>query len=319
MSRRLRERALALGFSHAGFARAETLDSEGERLRSWLGQGKHADMDWMTKGMERRIDPRNVLPGAASVIVLAMNYHTMQQHSGTAKISRYAWGRDYHKVLDRRMKELEHFIVEMAPGAMTRRYVDTGPIMEKAWAARAGIGWPGKHTNIITRDRGSWIFLGTIITTAETQPDTPVEDYCGSCTACIDACPTAAITEAYSVDSRKCISYLTIEHRGDHDTHMLSMDFDDWVFGCDVCQDVCPWNRFAQETDESVFSPDAYRLSLSPETIIEMDEDRFRAQFSGTPVTRAKLHGLQRNARTVLAQRESNWNMENESVQPTDE
>ncbi|MDT8324675.1 MAG: tRNA epoxyqueuosine(34) reductase QueG [Bacteroidota bacterium] len=304
----IRRKALHFGFSHVGFARAEALDAEAGLLREWLARGYQAGMQWMERNLARRVDPRNIVEGAESVICLAMNYYTPHAHSGDkrhGKISRYAWGEDYHDIMDTRLRAFEEWLQVEFPGVRSRRYVDTGPVMEKAWAVRAGIGWLGKHSNVITRDRGSWIFLGELITTLPLDYDEAIGDYCGTCTACIDACPTAAITEPYVVDSRRCIPYMTIEHRGDELPEESREGLDRWVFGCDICQDVCPWNSFASETQEEAFQPREGAQEPDLRALALISDEEFRARFRGSPVARAKARGLRRNARTVLAQQES--------------
>lgn len=305
---RIREKAFALGFSHFGIAAAGPMPEEEARLRAWLGKGYHGAMAWMAKDTHRRSDPRQVLEGARSVISVAMNYYSPEQHAAdrdAARISRYAWGEDYHLILEKRLTELEQFVVAEKPEARTRRYVDTGPVMDKVWAVRAGIGWLAKNGNVITRDFGSWVFLGEILTTLEFEYDVPIEDFCGSCTACLDECPTEAIVEARVVDSTKCISYLTIEHRGPHDEDALAMDFRNWVYGCDICQDVCPWNSFSQPTAEPGFAPRSFNLTPTIADIAGISDEDFRENFRKSPVKRTKAEGLRRNARTLLAQQES--------------
>jgi epoxyqueuosine reductase len=308
MSERIRRKGRHLGFSHVGFARAEKLEREAGLLREWLGRGYQAGMQWMERNIARRIDPREIVEGAESVICLAMNYYTPHAHSEQkthGKISRYAWGDDYHDVMGERLQELEDWLQREFPGVRTRRYVDTGPVMEKAWAVRAGIGWLGKHSNVITRDRGSWVFLGEVITTLPLDYDDAIDDYCGTCTACIDACPTGAIPEPYVVDSKRCIPYLTIEYRGEELPSESHGGLGRWVFGCDICQDVCPWNSFAIETGENAFEPREGALQPGLRDLSEISDDEFRARFRGSPVARAKARGLRRNARTVLSQQES--------------
>ncbi|MBC8145417.1 MAG: tRNA epoxyqueuosine(34) reductase QueG, partial [bacterium] len=255
----LKAHVLSLGFDAVGFAAAERLDEEGVHLEDWLARGYQGSMQWLARNTDRRIDVREILPSARSVIVVARNYYTPHEHSNAAdaaKISRYAWGRDYHKVLPRKLRLIEEHIRASEPGAETRSYVDTGPVLEKQWAVRAGIGWMGKHSNVITRDLGSWVFLGVIITSLELDCDNPIADYCGTCTLCIDACPTGAIVEPYVVDGSSCISYITIEQKPKLEIDAaLGEQLKNWVFGCDICQDVCPWNRFEKPTDESDFAP----------------------------------------------------------------
>lgn len=304
----IRRRAKSLGFTHVGCAPAGAMKPEGDRLREWLGRGYQAGMGWMERDPTRRTDPREILPGAQSVIAVAMNYYVPEHHEqdpDAAKISRYAWGDDYHDIIDARLKNLEEEISALSPDANTRRYVDTGPVMDKAWAVRAGIGWLGKHSNVITRDMGSWVFLGEILTTLSLAYDEPIQDYCGTCTACLEACPTGAIVEPYVVDANRCISYLTIEHRGETIPGAERWDFENWVFGCDICQDVCPWNSFAQPTGESGYEPRAGNVHPSLRALADIDDDEFRERYRNSPVKRCKPSGMRRNARTVLAQRES--------------
>ncbi|MBL0176783.1 MAG: tRNA epoxyqueuosine(34) reductase QueG [Ignavibacteria bacterium] len=305
---RIKSAARELGFAHAGIARAEALEPEGMRLLEWLRSGRHAGMAYMERDPRRRSDPREVLPGARSVISVSANYYTPQIHpedAAIARISRYAWGDDYHDVLLPRLRALEERVKELVPDAETRGYVDTGPVMDKAWAVRAGIGWLGKHGNVITRDRGSWVFLATILTTAALEYDVPIADFCGSCTRCIDACPTAAIPEPYVVDANRCIPYLTIELKGDDIPGVEDMDFKSWIFGCDICQDVCPWNSFAVPSGETAFAPRPRSLDTRIEDVLVMGGEEFRERFRKSPVARTKHSGLRRNARILLRQRES--------------
>lgn len=299
---RLKQKARELGFSHVGIARAQRLDSESKLLTEWLGRGFHATMKWMEKNPERRVDPSAILPGARSIVSVAMNYYSAQQHSedsSAGKVSRYAWGDDYHDMLGDRLDRLSEWLKEQAPNSKSRRYVDTGPVMEKAWAVRAGIGWLGKHTNVITRELGSWVFLGEIITDVELEPDTPIEDFCGTCTACLDACPTGAIVEPYVVDSAKCISYLTIEHRGPIADEFKPIS-GNWIYGCDICQDVCPWNRFQQPTPHQAFEARPENVAPRLEELSVMTQEEFSRRFKNSPMKRTKLEGLKRNARAIL-------------------
>jgi epoxyqueuosine reductase len=298
----LKARARSLGFSSVGIARAAALENERTPLEEWLANGMHASMKWMEVRKDLRIDPLRLLPNARSVISVAMNYYTPQQHSGlplTGKISRYAWGDDYHDIMKERLSALEAVLHELHPSSSSRSFVDSGPMMDKAWAVRSGIGWMGKHSNVITRTHGSWIFLGEIVTDAELSYDEPMNSYCGSCTACIDACPTNAITKPYVVDARRCISYWTIEHRGELDAEIANR-LDGWIFGCDVCQDVCPWNRFRQESSEPSFRSRISNVSPALEDLVSMDAIEFARRFRGSPVKRTKNAGLARNARAVL-------------------
>jgi epoxyqueuosine reductase len=303
-TRRVKEKAAALGLPVLGIARAGAAEGEGSRLREWLTLGYQGTMTWLEREPEKRADPRLVVPGAQSVIVAATNYHTNVRHSpekGRGKISRYAWGGDYHDILGMRLKALWGWMLATFPGYDGRWYVDTGPVMEKAWAQRAGVGWQGKHTNLITRDKGSWVFLGVIITTLELQPDEPATDHCGTCTRCLDACPTDAIVAPYVLDAARCISYLTIEHKGPIPPD-LAGKFDGWIYGCDICQDVCPWNvRFAEASGEPEFQP---RHGNDAPLLAEwaaMSQEEFSARFKGSPMKRTKHAGLIRTLRAVMA------------------
>jgi epoxyqueuosine reductase len=300
----VRAKARELGFTHVGIAPAGDLAGEGARLRSWLDRGYAASMEWMARSADKRVDPRAVLPGARSVIAVALNYYTPHPHTdrpGSGKISRYAWGDDYHDILTGKLELLWQWMSRENPAAMGRFYVDTGPVMEKVWAQRAGIGWIGKHTNLITPDAGSWVFLGELITTVEFACDTPATDHCGTCTLCIEACPTDAIVEPYVVDSSKCLSYLTIEHRGEVAGALQPM-FEGWIYGCDICQDVCPWNhKFAAESPEPGFQPREENLAPDLQAWSAMSQEQFADTFRGSPIKRAKREGLERNVRIVLA------------------
>jgi epoxyqueuosine reductase len=300
----VKRRARELGFQKVGIVRAEALTEEGARLEEWLRRGHQASMRWMERGLERRTDPRELLPDARTVVAVALNYYTPHAHThepGTGKISRYAWGDDYHDVLGERLKALLAFVKEVAPGTEGRVCVDAQPAMDKAWAVRAGLGWIGKHTNLITRDYGSWVFLGELLLDAELEYDVRrEEDHCGTCTLCIEACPTGAIAEPYVVDSNLCISHATIELRDEELPREVAEHLDGWLYGCDVCQDVCPWNRFEQPTDETRFEPRPGALSPDLEEIASLTHESYVERFRRSPVKRAKLAGLQRNARTLL-------------------
>lgn len=301
LTRHIRAKAIELGFSKVGIARAEILKEDGGHLLEWLSRGYHASMAWMHRNAEKRIDVSKVLPEAKSVVCVALNYYSDTEHSdapGTGKISRYAWGDDYHLVLTDRLEILLNDIQSVQPEVHGKVYVDTGPVMDKVWAARAGLGWQGKHTNLITKDFGSWVFLGEILLDVELEYDEPIMDACGTCTACIDACPTQAIVEPYVLDSNKCISYLTIEHRGAISKE-ISKDFEGWIYGCDICQDVCPWNRFQQATNEKAFEPRTWNRAPELQEIVKLTKEEFNARFRKSPIKRAKREGLIRNAKAV--------------------
>jgi len=297
----IKKRAMEMGFVKVGIANVSKFVEEAEHLREWLRRGFHGTMGWMERTSSKRTDIRQVVPGAQSVVVVGTNYYTPVEHSNhpeSAKISRYAWGDDYHDVIGPRLDVLCEFIKGASPDAVTRWYVDTGPVMEKVWASRAGIGWQGKHTNVITRDFGSWVFLGVVITDLLLQSDSPIEDLCGTCTTCIEACPTDAIIAPYQLDASKCISYLTIEHKGDIPDG-LQDKFENWFFGCDICQDVCPWNRFQKGSNESAFHPRLGNITPGIRELGQMTEDQFSKVFEGSPVKRTKWSGLMRNVRGV--------------------
>lgn len=289
-----------LGFDACGIAEADEPVDPDDRLGDWLARGYHAGMGWMAATREVRADVRRRLPGARSVVVVARNYYAPRPapERGAGRVSRYAWGRDYHKVMSKPLRRLADAIAAMEPGAQCYVSIDSGPVMEKAWAARAGVGWIGKNSLLLRRDLGSWFFLATVVTTVELAADQPVEDLCGGCTLCLRACPTAAIVEPRVVDANRCIAYHTIENKASI-PEALASQFADWIFGCDVCQDVCPWNRRAVLTSEADFLPRTGQDALSPDEVSTMDDTAFLKRFAGTPIMRAKRSGLQRNADVV--------------------
>ena len=296
----IKEKAFELGFCKVGVVPAVPLADEGPRFFSWLGRGFHGEMAWMNREPEKRTDPHLIFPGARSVVVVAMNYYTPHEHENdpsAGKISRYAWGDDYHGVIKEKLLSLLEWIKAEAPGAEGKICVDTTPMLEKAWAVRAGIGWIGKHSNVITTDHGSWIFLGELILDIALEYDRDkVSDHCGSCTACIDACPTGAIVEPYVVDSRKCISYATIELRDEKLPAGISDDLNGWLYGCDICQDVCPWNRFEKPTVEPRFEPRRNETAIPLDSLEAMQHEEYVERFRGSAMKRTKLSGLKRNA-----------------------
>lgn len=296
------EKAKEFGFSKIGFVRADLLEKEAGRLNHWLSSGYNAGMKYMERNSEKRRDIKNILPDAKSVVSLAVNYFTKDFHKeeeGFGKVSRYAWGKDYHLIIWDMLEQLEDELKKIDSGFECKSYVDTGPVMDKAWAVKSGIGWMGKHSNVITKEMGSWIFLASIITNYEFDYNEPMNDFCGTCTACIDACPTKAIVNDYVVDGNKCISYLTIENKGEISNEFKGQ-FIGWIFGCDICQDVCPWNKsFAEETVINEFKSKQNK-ELNLKTIIEMSEDDFKLRFEESPIKRAKLKGIQRNAKFLI-------------------
>ncbi len=292
--------AARLGFDACGIAAADPPDPE-DRLGAWLAAGYHADMRWMATTRTVRQDVSKCLPGARAVVVVAANYYAPRPEApeGTGRVARYAWGRDYHRVLGKRLKALASHIRTIDPGAETYCCVDTGPVLERTWAAQAGIGWIGKNGLIMRQDTGSWLLLGVVVTTLDLISDSPTPDRCGDCTRCIDACPTGAIVAPREVDARRCISYHTIENRTAAPAD-LSPAFGDWVFGCDACQEVCPWNRVPRLTSEADFLPREGQANPDLSELAAMSEDDFGKRFSGTPIMRAKCKGIKRNASVAL-------------------
>lgn len=295
------EKAKELGFDLVGFANADDLTDEVNRLKEWLALGYHATIEYIERNFEKRFDVSKILPNAKSVISLALNYNTNHNHNnnrGFGKVSRYAWGKDYHLIIWDKLELLEEELKKIEPDFESISYVDTGPVMDKAWAVRSGIGWMGKHSNVISRELGSWFFIATIITNCEFEYDYAIEDFCGTCTACIDACPTNAIVNEYVVDSNRCISFLTIENKNEI-PNKFSDKFDNWLFGCDICQDVCPWNKkFSTITGVKEFEPVNSEINL--QEAVKMSPKDFKTRFEVSPIKRTKLQGLQRNAEFLL-------------------
>jgi epoxyqueuosine reductase len=303
-SRRIKQQAVNEGFEKVGIVQASRLDYEAQRLNEWLDRGYQGNMAWMARDPEMRVDPRKLFPAARSVVVVAKNYYTPGKHTHdheTGKVSRYAWGDDYHDVVSARLRSLLDWIKEIIPETEGKVCVDIQPMMDKAWAARAGLGWIGKHTNLITTDYGSWVFIGELLLNLDLEYDSDlIDDHCGSCTLCIDSCPTSAITEPYVVDSNKCISYATIELRDNQLPQAIEEKLEGWLYGCDICQDVCPWNRFEQMTDEPRFLPREGNVNASLSEVLELTPQAYAERFRHSAMKRTKLPGLQRNARALL-------------------
>ncbi len=290
-----------LGFDHIGVAAAVSPPGF-HPLLQWIDSGHAADMDWIERRCDAYRHPEGVLSGVRSVIVAAMNYHNRDPLPETARIARYAWsGHDYHHVLRHRLRHLADVLDVHVPESRNRIVVDTAPLLERDFARLAGIGWFGKNTMLISRTIGSWFFLGAILTTAELTYDKPfTEDHCGTCVRCLDACPTNAFPEPYVLDSNRCISYHTIENRSGEIPADLAANFGDWVFGCDICQEVCPWNRFAPADSDPLFHPRSDLYSATAQSILNLSEEEFREQFRGTPLERTGYEAIQRNARIAI-------------------
>lgn len=286
------------GFSFCTIAKSELLQDAEAYLETWLKKGKHGSMSYMENHRQVRVNPNELLPGAKSVICLAYNYYTKQtQVPGTLKIAKYAYGRDYHKVMKRKMKALAKEIKEKLPAFNFRCFVDSAPILEREWARKSGLGWMGKNTMIINPKMGSFFFLGEIVCDVELTPDPPIKDYCGTCTSCLDTCPTGALEEPYRMDGSKCISYATIELKDETIPSDFKGKMEDWIFGCDICQDVCPWNRFSVEHNESAFNPIPDLVEMTRNQWQNLTTEQFNDLFEGSAVKRTKFEGLKRNIR----------------------
>ena len=291
----IKNEAKRLGFLSCGISKADFLEEEAPRLEKWLNLHMHGEMGYMANHFDKRLDPRKLVEGSKSVISLLLNYYPNEtQDEESYKISKYAYGTDYHFVIKEKLKALLHFIHEEIGDVHGRAFVDSAPVLDKAWAAKSGLGWMGKHTNLLTQQVGSFYFIAELIVDLELEYDQPTTDHCGTCTACIDACPTQAIVEPYVVDGSKCISYFTIELKNEIPTEFKGQ-FDHWMFGCDVCQDVCPWNRFSKPHAEPLFQAHPELLSMSKKDWDEITEDVFKKVFKKSAVKRTKFSGLQRN------------------------
>lgn len=303
-SQKIKDFAYTLGFDACGIARVEFLEKEARQLEKWLSQNMHGEMKYMENHFDMRVNPEKLVPGAKSVISLLLNYHTPQkQVEGAPKISQYAYGKDYHFVIKEKLKYLHDFIRENYGDVQGRGFVDSAPVLDKTWAQKAGLGWMGKHSNLIVKQAGSYFFLAELIIDLELEYDHEFQtDHCGTCTRCLDACPTKAIVKPYVVDGSKCISYLTIELK-DEIPAEFSDKMDDWMFGCDVCQEVCPWNRFSQPHSTEAFNAHPNLLSMTNNEWKDLSREMFNEIFRKSAVKRTKYEGLKRNIEFVSTQK----------------
>ena len=292
----IKTEAKRLGFLSCGISKAEFLEEEAPRLEKWLNQNMHGDMEYMENHFDKRLDPTKLVEGSKSVVSLLLNYFPFetQKDDSAPKISKYAYGTDYHFVIKDKLKQLLQFIQEEIGEVEGRAFVDSAPVLDKAWAAKSGLGWIGKHSNLLTQQVGSFYFIAELIIDLDLEYDTPITDHCGTCTACIDACPTKAIIEPYVVNGSKCISYFTIELKENIPSNFKGQ-FDNWMFGCDVCQDVCPWNRFSKSHSEPLFNPHTELLEMTKKDWEDITEETFKRVFKKSAVKRTKFSGLTRN------------------------
>lgn len=291
----IKTEAKRLGFLSCGISKAQFLEEEAPRLEKWLNKNMHGQMSYMQNHFDKRLDPTKLVEDSKSVVSLLLNYYPDQtQTEDSYKLSKYAYGKDYHFVIKDKLKQLLAFINEEIGEVYGRAFVDSAPVLDKAWAAKSGLGWIGKHSNLLSQKTGSFYFIAELIIDLELDYDNPTTDHCGTCTACIDACPTQAIVEPYVVDGSKCISYFTIELKDELPSNMKDK-FDDWMFGCDVCQDVCPWNRFSKPHNEPLFNPHPELLSMTKNDWEDITQDVFSKLFKNSAVKRTKFSGLQRN------------------------
>ncbi|MEP2688420.1 tRNA epoxyqueuosine(34) reductase QueG [Maribacter dokdonensis] len=291
----IKTEAKRLGFLSCGISKADFLEEEAPRLDKWLNNNMHGEMSYMANHFDKRLDPRKLVEGSKSVISLLLNYFPEKtQREDSYKISKYAYGQDYHHIIKGKLRQLQEFITEEIGEVHGRAFVDSAPVLDKAWAAKSGLGWVGKNSNLLTQQVGSFYFIAELIVDIDLEYDHAVTDHCGTCTACLDACPTQAIVEPYVVDGSKCISYFTIELKNELPNEMKG-SFDDWMFGCDVCQDVCPWNRFSKPHNEPLFNPHPELLSMTKKDWEEITVDVFQKVFKKSAVKRTKYGGLTRN------------------------
>lgn len=300
-TRAIKNIAANMGFDHCGIAKAHRLEEDARRLENWLNKGMHGTMQYMEDHFDLRIDPSKLVPGARSVITLLFNYFPAQQQPpGVPKISKYALGNDYHEVIRTKLKLFLQQIKDQVGEISGRGFVDSAPVLERSWAQKAGLGWIGKNGNLINKQGGSFFFIATLITDLELEYDAPfVKDYCGTCTKCIDACPTDAILPDKVINGSKCISYFTIELKEALIPGAMQGKFDNWMFGCDVCQDVCPWNRFSKPTHELNFTPLPQVLHFTKNDWEELTEESFKAIFRNSPLRRSKYQGIKRNLKFI--------------------
>ena len=293
----IKQATAELGFDYCGIAKAKPLDDDARRLESWLNKGMHGTMKYMENHFELRVDPTKLVPGAKSVITLLLNYFPAEhQQTGSPKVAKYAYGSDYHEVIRTKLHQLLAKLKTQFGEVNGRGFVDSAPVLERSWAQRSGLGWIGKNGNLINKESGSFFFIATLITDLELEADDPlVKDYCGSCRRCIDACPTEAIVDERVIDGSKCISYFTIELKEMLIPDSMKQRFNNWMFGCDICQDVCPWNRFSKPTAEAGFQPIPEILNFSTAQWEELTEESFRQLFKNSPLKRSKYQGIRRN------------------------
>ncbi len=299
-SAKIKQKAKLLGFTDCKIAPAHVLEDDAEHFRNWLSNGMHADMHYMEEHFEKRTDPAKLMPGAKSVIVVLLNYfpHTSLPEKNNFILSKYAYGNDYHKIIKSMLKKLHQTIYDEVVVHKARILVDTAPVLERAWAARAGLGWIGKNANLISPEYGSYVFIGELLVNVELEYDKPMRDLCGSCTKCLQACPTHAIVKPKTIDSRLCISYWTIENKGPI-AKILKGKFRNRIFGCDICQDVCPWNRKAKPNTTNAFQPSPNLVNMTKYKWQQLSEEKYNQLFEKSAVKRAKYEGLKRNIRFV--------------------
>jgi epoxyqueuosine reductase len=294
----VKQMAVQYGFDYCGIAKAVPLDEDGRRLENWLNKGMNGNMHYMENYFDLRIDPSRLVPGARSVITLLKNYYPSEIREQELKISKYAYGKDYHEVLRPRLQSMISALQDKIGQFNGRGFVDSAPVLERAWAQKTGLGWIGKNGNLINKQSGSFYFIATLITDLDLDYDDPMaKDYCGSCTKCIDACPTEAILPGKVINGSKCISYFTIELKDEIIPSEMKGKFDNWMFGCDICQDVCPWNRFSHPHQEQAFTPLPEILNLTTKEWEELSEEMYRKLFKFSPLSRSKHKGIQRNIR----------------------